>query len=69
MENLVEDFLQYLRNEQNPVAVPVEVVGETESTSSIRPRKKQELQARDQIAVKGAIFVYNTLKAAADKIQ
>ena len=41
---------------ERTVAVPVEVVGEAEDTSTVRPLA-DDLKAGDQIAVKGALFL------------
>ena len=57
------DNQQYVvKNSSRPTAVPVEVVNETENESSIRPWKKDDLRPTDEIAIKGAIFVFGSLK-------
>ena len=47
--------------EPKPVAVAVEVVDESDTWSSIRPMGNQALRVGDQVAVKGAIFIFNQL--------
>ncbi len=57
------DNQQYVvKNSSRPTAVPVEVVNETENESSVRPWKKDDLRPTDEIAIKGAIFVFGSLK-------
>lgn len=58
-----------MKNVDKPVPVPVEVISESENVSSVRPWNGDELHANDQIAVKGAIFVFNAAEGNDDKVQ
>jgi len=59
---------QYLVKEGNPhpVAVPVEVVDETETYGNVRPLEAGKLRAGDRIAIKGAILLFNQLNHDAE---
>ena len=44
-----------------PVAVQVEILNETQTTSSILPTRSEPLSPGDQIATSGAIYIYNEM--------
>ena len=48
-------------SDTSPLPVEVHVVSETDDVSSIRPLKDGELKAGDQVASKGAIFLFKKL--------
>lgn len=48
-----------------PIAVPIEVLSETESAATVRPAEGETLKLGDQIAVKGAIFLLQSMKDGA----
>ncbi len=52
-------------HETQPIAIPIEVIHEGDGKSTVRPLDITQLQVGDQIATKGALFLYGKINLSA----
>jgi hypothetical protein len=55
--------LKRAAGDRDPVPVPVEILNEADKVSSVRPYDPDALGPGDQVAAKGALFLFSKVRA------